>query len=370
MADPGARPTLSVVIPLHDEEAVLPLLYRRLTDALASTPVTSYEIVFVNDGSRDGTLALLRALVAEDPRLVVLDLSRNFGHQPAVMAGIEAARGEAVVLMDGDLQDPPELIPELVAAWHRGYDKVLARRRSRQDPGLRGVMLRLFHRVFGRLSDFPIDSDTGIFGLLSRRATDELLRLQERNRFLPGLRSWIGFAQTEVLYDREARAAGEPKQTFRRLLRYASDAIFSFSYKPLRLSWLLGLVVSAFCFLYAAVLVVLRLLQINVVLGFTTPTVAILFVGGVQLIMIGVLGEYLGRIYDEVKRRPHYIVRERIEAGQTAPAVGAEQDVAARLRRLLEELEGPPGVAPPGNGARHGDQARLLEAPGTGASHD
>ena len=304
------RPTLSVAIPLYDEEAVLPTLYARLTAALAGE--SSYEIVFVNDGSADGTLAQLRELAASDPRIVAIDLSRNFGHQAAVTAGLEAARGRAVILMDGDLQDPPEIIPDLLREWRGGFQVVVARRRSRQDSGTRGIGFRLFHRLFGLVSDFPIDPDTGIFGLLDRRAADELIGLRERNRFLPGMRSWVGFRQTTVWYDRAARAAGEPKQTVRRLLRYGFDAVFSFSYKPLRLSWLFGFIVSIFSFIYGAILVVMRILSINVVLGFTTPTVAIFFLSGVQLITIGILGEYLGRIYDEVKRRPHYIVSERI----------------------------------------------------------
>ena len=309
-AAPDQRPTISVVIPLYDEEAVLPILHERLGCALAAE--ASYEIVFVDDGSRDGTLPLLRQLAGRDPRVVVLALSRNFGHQAAVTAGLEAASGEAVILMDGDLQDPPEIIPDLLRAWREGYQVVVARRRSRQDRGLRGLLFRLFHRLFGLISDFPIDADAGIFSLLDRRAAGELIGLRERNRFLPGMRSWIGFRQTTVWYDRAARAAGEPKQTLGRLLRYGFDAVFSFSYKPLRLSWLFGLVVSSLAFTYGTVLVVMRILRINVVLGFTTPTVAVFFLGGIQLIMIGILGEYLGRIYDEVKRRPHYILAERI----------------------------------------------------------
>ncbi len=316
MAVAHRRPQISIAIPLYNEEAVLPILHERLTAVLA--PLGDYELVFVNDGSRDNTLSLLRELVARDPHLVVIDLSRNFGHQAAVTAGLEGASGDAIILMDGDLQDPPEIIPELVSTWQSGYEVVLARRRSRQDAGLRGVLFKLFHRLFSQISDFPIDSDTGIFGLLDRRAADELIGMKERNRFLPGMRSWIGFRQATVWYDRAARAAGEPKQTIGRLFRYGFDAVFSFSYKPLRLSWLFGLLVSIFAFMYGAVLLVMRVFGINVVLGFTTPTVAIFFLSGVQLVTIGILGEYLGRIYDEVKRRPSYIVAERLTGRPTA----------------------------------------------------
>ncbi|MBI4213722.1 MAG: glycosyltransferase family 2 protein [Chloroflexi bacterium] len=326
-------PEISVVVPLYDEEDVLPALYARTTQALVGTE--SYEIVFVNDGSRDNTLSLLKERAAGDARVLVLNLSRNFGHQAALTAGLDAARGEAVVLMDGDLQDPPEIIPQLIAEWSRGAEVVEAQRRSRQDPGLRGFMFRLFHRWFGFVSDFPIQAEVGTFCLLDRRAADAVVGLQERNRFLPGLRSWVGFSRATVYYDRAARAGGKPKQSLRRLFRYAFDALFSFSYKPLRISWLLGSIVSIFAFTYAAALVVLRLLQINVVTGFTTPTVAILFVGGVQLLAIGILGEYLGRIYDEVKRRPQYIVAERIgvpEGSAARPSDSGSDEPSASLR--------------------------------------
>jgi dolichol-phosphate mannosyltransferase len=320
---------LSVVIPLYNEEDVLPRLYDRLTSALDT--IESHEIILVNDGSRDRTLSQLLEFTVKNHRIIVIDLSRNFGHQAAVMAGLEAARGDAVILMDGDLQDPPEVIPSLLAAWREGHSVVIAHRRSRQDSGLRGAMFRLFYRVFDLVSDFPIQPDAGIFSLLDRQAVNELLRFRERNRYLPGLRSWIGFDQTTVLYDRAARAAGEPKQTAWRLLRYGFDAIFSFSYKPLRLSWALGLFVSTLAFIYGAILVIARLLDLNVVSGFTTTTVAILFLGGLQLIMIGILGEYLARIYDEVKQRPSYIVARRVKS-EPSLDIGADHDVSSKIR--------------------------------------
>ena len=304
--------TLSVVIPLYNEEDVLPILYQRLIQALEV--INSHEIIFVNDGSRDRTLSLLLDMARKNRRVVIIDLSRNFGHQAAIMAGIEAAHGNAVILMDGDLQDPPEVIPLLLQAWRAGHPVVIAHRRSRKDPGIRGLMFRAFYRILELVSDFPIQPDAGIFSLLDRQVVEELLRFRERNRYLPGLRSWIGFSQTTVEYDRDARAAGEPKQNAWRLLKYGFDAIFSFSYKPLRLSWALGLLISALAFIYGAILLVARLIGINVVSGFTTTAVAVLFLGGIQLIMIGVLGEYLARIYDEVKQRPSYIVARRVES--------------------------------------------------------
>jgi dolichol-phosphate mannosyltransferase len=304
---------LSIVMPIYNEIELLPELFARmrsLFDQLESRYALAAEWVLVNDGSRDGSMEYMRERAGEDPRVVVIDLSRNFGHQPAIQAGLEYAHGDAVVVMDGDLQDPPEVILDLVAAWREGKRVVIASRRSRAEGGLKGVLFKGFHSLLGRVSDTPIAVNAGVFGLLDRRAVNELLRLKERNRFLPGLRSWIGYEQATVLYDREARAAGEPKQTFGRLIRYAFDAIFSFSHKPLRAIWTMGFIVSFICITYALFLIALRIFNVNVVPGFTTPTVAILFLGGVQLIAIGILGEYLGRIYDEVKQRPQYVIHE------------------------------------------------------------
>lgn len=307
--------SLSIVMPIYNEESLLGELFERMTRVLSGieemTGLKS-EWVIVNDGSHDGTLEMLRSFAARDQRLVVLDLSRNFGHQPAIQAGLEYAHGDAVVIMDGDLQDPPELIPELVRSWQGGHKVVVAQRRSRAERGVKGLLFKLFHAMLARMSDLKMETGSGVFGLLDRRVVNELLRLHERNRFFPGLRTWVGYEQVTVLYDREKRASGEPKQTFSRLVRYAFDAIFSFSLKPLRAIWTLGFFVSLFSIAYAAYLLILRVFHIDVVPGFTTPTVAILLLGGIQLISIGILGEYLGRIYDEVKQRPHYVINEII----------------------------------------------------------
>ena len=302
---------VSVVVPIFNESENLSELRRRLTAALEQTG-QAWEVVFVDDGSRDGSAELLRQFHGEDSRLKVAYLSRNFGHQPAVTAGIHLSKGQCVILMDGDLQDPPELIPDLIRSWKAGNKVVVAQRRSRAERGIKGMLFGLFHAMLARLSDMKMETGSGVFGLLDRRAVNDLLKLRERNRFLPGLRTWVGYEQANVLYDREERAAGKPKQSFSRLVRYGFDAIFSFSFKPLRAIWALGFIVSAFSFLYALFLVIMRILNINVVSGFTTPTVAILLLGGVQLISVGILGEYLGRIYDEVKQRPHYIINEVI----------------------------------------------------------
>lgn len=305
---------ISVVVPIYDEEALIPRLHEALVAALSAVAGPS-EIVYVNDGSRDSSLALLLERQRADPRVTVVDLSRNWGHQAALTAGLKVAAGDAVVLIDGDLQDPPSVIPELVSAWRDGAEVVVAERRSRLDAGLRRLLFPLFYRLLGFLSDYPIPLNAGIFGLLDRRAVAAVNGLSETNRYLPGLAAWVGFRTRVVLYDRQARAAGAPKQSFWRLLRYALDAIFSFSYKPLRLSLFAGLLVAFFAVVYGVVLTVCRLLGIGlfgipVVDGYTSTIVAILFLGGVQLVSVGILGEYLGRVYDEVKRRPLYVVRD------------------------------------------------------------
>lgn len=303
---------LDVVIPIFNEEENLPELSRRLAAALEQT-ATQWRVIYVNDGSRDRSLELIRAQHAQDPRFCLVNLSRNFGFQSAILAGMAQADGDAVVIMDGDLQDQPELIVEIVAAWRAGNDVVIARRRSRKETGLRLLCFNAFHKIFRHLSDFPIPENTGTFGLMSRQARDEFVALGEQHRFLPGLRAWVGFRQTFVIYDRDGRAAGEPKQGFIKLLRYALDGIFSFSYKPLHLMTVSGVAVSAVGFLLALLFIVKRLLGYeHAFTGFTTLITMVLFLGGIQLIGIGFLGEYIGRIYDEVKRRPVFIVRDTL----------------------------------------------------------
>ncbi len=304
---------ISVVIPIFDEEVLVDRLHLEVAAALASTG-EDWEVVYVNDGSRDGSLGRLLAHQQRDPHVIVVDLSRNWGHQAALSAGLSIARGDAVVLMDGDLQDPPEVVPELLAAWRAGSEVVIAERRTRHETGLRRLLFPLFYRFLGFLSDFPIPLNAGIFGVLDRKAVDAINSMSETNRYLPGLRAWAGFPTRVVFYDRQARAAGTPKQTLWKLLRYAFDAIFSFSYKPLRLSLFTGLLVALFAVAYGVALTICRTLGIGmfglpVVDGYTSTIVAILFLGGTQLVSVGILGEYLGRVYDEVKRRPLFLIR-------------------------------------------------------------
>lgn len=310
--NPPAR--IALVVPVYNEAPVLPELLRRFDLLFQTHPGEQWTILFVNDGSHDRTVDLILAQIAVDSRYKLVDFSRNFGHQAALTAGLAHAAGhDAVVTMDADLQDPPDLIPGMLAAWRGGAEVVLAVRRSRQEHGLRRMGFDLFHRGFGRLTDFPIERDTGTFGLLSGAAVAAFNSLPEQHRFFPGLRAWIGFTHGVVYYDRQERAAGSPAVTFRKLVRYALDGVFSFSRLPLRLLTYIGLFIAGSGFAIGAFFIARRLLGIEVAfMGFTTLVTLVLFLGGVQLIGIGVLGEYLGRIYDEVKRRPHYIVRRTI----------------------------------------------------------
>lgn len=311
MAD--ASPQVAIVIPVYNEESVLPELLDRLGKLCAAAPGIRWRIIFVNDGSRDRTAEMIRTQASVDPRITLVELSRNFGHQAALAAGLaEAANANAAVTLDADLQDPPELIPELIERWRGGAEVVLAVRRSRQESGLRRAGFELFHRLFRRLSDFPITANTGTFGLLDRVAVEAFNRLPERHRFFPGLRAWVGFATAEVSYDRRERAAGRPAQTLIGLVRYALDGVFSFSYLPLRALTYFGLFAAGLGFSVGVFFAARRVLGIEVAqLGFTTLVTLMVFIGGIQLIGIGILGEYLGRIYDEVKQRPLYVVKRR-----------------------------------------------------------
>lgn len=316
-----------LVIPIFNEALVLPQLLSRLETLRARLHGHVMEVVFIDDGCRDHSASLVAAhpgCASPAPWLHLVRLSRNFGHQAALSAGLVHAATlapDAVVTLDADLQDPPEVIPDLLAAHAAGAEVVLAVRRSRQERGLRRLGFDLFHKLFGSVVDQPIERNTGTFGLLSRDALAAFLQLGERHRFFPGLRSWIGFTRAEVAYDRQERAAGEPAVTFRKLIRYALDGIFSFSHLPLRLVTYAGLFSAGVGFSVAIFFAAKRLLGLeSAFTGFTTLVTLVLFLGGVQLVAIGILGEYLGRIYDEVKQRPHFIVRPKHPAGPAAPS--------------------------------------------------
>jgi len=298
---------ISVVVPIFNEEEIVNLFHTALVSSMKEIG-EAWEVVYINDGSRDSSLKLLTELQTKDSHVVVVDLSRNWGHMGAISAGLQTAHGDAVVLMDGDFQDPPEVVPELVAAWRGGVQVVTAVRRSRQER--RKILAKLFpifYRVLGALSDFPIPLNAGIFGLLDRQAVDSINSLREGSRYLPGLRAWVGYKTGVVLYDRQERASGEGKLTFMSRIKYAMDAITSFSYKPLRLSFgLAGFAISVAVIL--ALCTVFSRSAINP-LGYGVAA-AIFLVGGFLLLCVGVLGEYLGRVYDEVRSRPLSIINK------------------------------------------------------------
>ena len=307
-------PAIAVVIPVFNEEEVLPELVARLTAMFDSQRDCRWSAILVNDGSHDRSVDFLVATHAKDPRFKLIELSRNFGFQSALAAGLTAAAAgaDAAVTMDADLQDPPEIIPALVAAWRGGAEVVRAVRRTRSETGLRRLAFDLFHRLFSALSAYPVEPNSGTFGLLGRPALEAFNRLPERHRFFPGLRAWVGFQRADVPYDRQERAAGQPQQTLHRLVRYAADGIFSFSYLPLRVLTMFGVFVACMGFATALFFVLWRLTgSEKAPTGFTTAITFVLFLGGIQLIGIGVLGEYLGRVYDEVKQRPNFIVKKR-----------------------------------------------------------
>ena len=304
-----AQPELSVVIPAFNEEANIRPMYERLMAAVAGE-VDGLEIVYVDDGSRDDTWNAVSALAAQDGRVKGLRFARNFGHQAALTAGLDAAAGRAVVIIDADLQDPPEVIPQLIAAWRSGSEVVYAQRIQRDgESRFKRATAALFYRILEGISSVPIPVDTGDFRLMGPRALTAFRALPERNRFIRGLVSWIGFKQTAVRYNRQARHAGDTKYPFRKMLRFALDGITSFSFFPLRLATWAGFAVSLFAFLYIVVVLILKAVGISWS-GYTSLMASILFLGGVQLLMIGFVGEYLGRIFDEVKGRPLYLVGE------------------------------------------------------------
>jgi len=302
-------PELSVVIPAFNEEGNVEPMYERLTAALGGL-VDGLEIVFVDDGSSDGTWDGISALAARDDRVRGIRFARNFGHQAAVTAGIDAARGLAVVIIDADLQDPPEVIPELVARWREGFEVVYAQRERRDgETWFKKLTARLFYRVLRSITNVDIAVDAGDFRLMGPRALTAFRALPERNRFIRGLVSWVGFPQAGIRYRRDPRHSGRTKYPLKKMIRFALDGITSFSHLPLRLATWLGFAVSAFAFVYILIVIGLKMAGINWA-GYTSLMASILFLGGVQLIMIGIMGEDLGRIFDEVKNRPLYLVRE------------------------------------------------------------
>jgi len=310
---------VSLVVPVFNESEVLSTFYERASSALAALAGLDHEIVFVDDGSRDDSYQQLLDLASRDPHVRVIKFSRNFGHQIAITAGIDYARGDCVVVIDADLQDPPEVIEAMIAKWREGFDVVYGVRAERDgERAMKLLTASAFYRLLDRVTNIKIPADVGDFRLMSRRAVDQLKSLREKDRFVRGLVSWIGFYQTGVRYHRDKRYAGETKYPYRKMIKFAFDGITSFSTAPLKLATWFGYAASALAFLYLLSVFVQKLLGYTVQ-GWATIMVAVLFIGGVQLVCIGILGEYLGRIFNEVKPRPMYVVEEVLgDAGAEA----------------------------------------------------
>lgn len=306
----GTNPTvISVIAPAYNEEAVLPEFHKRLCAVFKGLDC-ELEVVYVNDGSRDQTLAVLRALRSQDERITLVDLSRNFGKEIAMTAGLDHACGDAVVVIDTDLQDPPELIPEMIRLWHNGYDMVYAQRTAREgESWMKRATASAFYRVIQRLSRVKIPQDTGDFRLMSRRVVDALLQLREHHRFMKGLFSWVGFSQIALPYRRDARFAGDTKWNYWKLWNFALEGITSFTTIPLKIASYMGLLISMFAFTYAATVVYKTLMYGDEVQGYPSLMVAILTLGGIQLASLGIIGEYLGRMFNETKQRPLYLTQ-------------------------------------------------------------
>jgi dolichol-phosphate mannosyltransferase len=306
------KPIISLVVPVFNEEAVLPELYRRASQVLEQVG-EPWELVLVDDGSKDNSAKVIAELHQSDTRVKGISFSRNFGFQEAVTAGLAHTQGDVVVLSDADLQDPPEIIPEMIDKWREGYDVVYGVRIHREgETWFKKITAKVFYRIIHRITSVDIPLDTGDFRLMDRRVVNAILRMPERNRFLRGMVPWVGYKQAGVYYERQARFAGESKfNSVRQMLPFAIDAITSFSYFPLQLATILGFAIAAISLLAIVVVVLLRLLGSHQELtGQATTLVAVLFLGGVQLISLGIIGEYLGRIYDEVKGRPLYLINE------------------------------------------------------------
>ncbi len=330
-AEQNTRPVFSLVIPVWNEEAVLPVLYDRLVEVMGNTG-ESWEVIFVNDGSRDRTLPILLELNSRDPRIKALNFSRNFGHQVAITAGFDYAEGDAVIVMDADMQDPPEVVLRLIEKWREGYDVVYAVRTKRAgESWFKLWTASVFYRTIRSIADIEIPLDAGDFRLMDRRVVLAMRQLREKNRFMRGLSSWVGYKQIAVEYERAARFAGETKYPIRKMLKLAINAITSFSHVPLQLATYTGFVLAGISLVGIIITIIMRLSGSSAFLGQATTLVSVLFLGGIQLIFLGIIGEYLGRIYDEVKNRPLYLVAD--EYGFASPEQAAGQTAAQRAER-------------------------------------
>jgi len=306
------NPTYSVVIPAYNEEEAITETYNRLTAVMKSMD-EPYELVFVNDGSRDRTAHIIAGFCEADASVRLVNLSRNFGHMPAISAGMANTRGNGIFIIDADLQDPPEVFPEMAAKWREGYHVVYGKRRKRVgESWFKKLSASLFYRTINSMTTVDLPLDTGEFRLIDRKVCDAVNNLPEKSRYIRGLVSWVGFKQVAVEYDRQERFAGETKYPLRKMISFATDAIISFSYKPLKLATSLGFLISFFSFMYMMVVIYQRFFTDRVIVGWASTIAVILFTQGIVIMILGVLGEYVGRMYEEIKGRPVYIIQEII----------------------------------------------------------
>ncbi len=306
------KPVLSVIIPVFNEEPVIIETYKRLTKVMEGMGET-YELLFVNDGSRDMSAAIIADLCSKDKSVKLLNFSRNFGHQPAITAGMDFAAGDAIVIIDADLQDPPEVIPEMLKLWRQGYEVVYGKRSERKgESAFKKFTAKMYYRLLKNMTNVDIPVDTGDFRLIDRKVCDAMKMLGEKNRYVRGLVSWTGFNQTAVHYVRDERFAGETKYPLKKMIRFAMDGIAAFSYKPLKLATGTGFAIALLSFIYLVVILFQKLVYGNVIEGWASTIAVILFSQGIVLIMLGIMGEYIGRIYDEIKNRPIYLISQKI----------------------------------------------------------
>jgi Glycosyltransferases involved in cell wall biogenesis len=302
---------ITILIPAYNEEEVLYILYNRLTKLIESIDNYNFEILFINDGSKDNTMPIIKSLREKDNRLSYVNLSRNYGKETAMLAGFDYAKGDALIIMDADLQDPPELIPEMLKYWEQGYDDVYAKRNSRKGESFfKKFTSSLYYKILQKTTRIDIQKDTGDFRLLDRRCVESLKKMRESERYTKGLFSWIGYNKKELLFDREPRAAGKTKWNYRKLVDLSIDGITSFTTSPLRWSAIFGTIISVIAFIYALFLIIRTIFWGVDVAGYASTMVVMLFLGGIQLVFLGVLGEYIGRIFNETKNRPLYFVNE------------------------------------------------------------
>lgn len=303
--------TISLLIPAYNEEPVLEKLFIRLADLANNNKEYNFEFLFVNDGSKDKTLEIIKEYAEKDSRVSYINLARNFGKEIGMIAGLDHVTGEATVILDADLQDPPELIPKMIKLWEEGYDDIYAKRKSREgETWLKKTTSKVYYKLLQRLTKFPIQEDTGDFRLLDRRVVDALKQFRESQRYTKGMFSWVGFHKKEILYNRDPRAAGETKWNYVKLVELAIDGITSFTTAPLRISTYVGVLVSALTFVYLVFLIIRTIFFGAELAGYPSTMAVILFLGGVQLLSLGIIGEYIGRIFNETKQRPLYLIEE------------------------------------------------------------